>query len=437
MDNQLAYIDQAAFLAMRANGHEPVQQLAWVYDHDINVERLREVHANLGFGLLGRRIERSRLPFGRHRWVKATHQGDLQISPARPRDQFGAWLDEQGTVRVDPEYGPSWRMAMVPFTEGGGAVTLMVSHSVADVGAILLSLFAALGGVKSDLGYPAPGARTKRAALREDVRAFRQSVPDIRAAFKAALPVLRDDKPATPRSKMPARVNETTTAIRPTVFAIVDAAEWDARAKELGGNSGSLVAGFAVRLGLIAGQMRDDGTIMLNFPVSDRKENDTRANALTGMSVIGNPAEVVTNLAPIRADLKSGLKDVAANPNPLLASLALAPVTPKRVARRLEWLVLGEGPVVGCSNMGDVPDVLAQIDGTQAEFVLARGVEWPIGPAELDRIGNWLFVGSGRLNGKLLLFVTAWQAGSNNSHEHFTELVKQALADFNLSGTFL
>ncbi|MCW1960309.1 MAG: hypothetical protein KIH64_017525 [Mycobacterium sp.] len=437
MDNQLAYIDQAAFLAMRANGHEPVQQLAWVYDHDINVERLREVHANLGFGLLGRRIERSRLPFGRHRWVKATHQGDLQISPARPRDQFGAWLDEQGMVRVDPEYGPSWRMAMVPFTEGGGAVTLMVSHSVADVGAILLSLFAALGGVKSDLGYPSPGARMKRGALREDVRAFRQSVPDIRAAFKAALPVLRDDKPATPRSKMPARVNETTTAIRPTVFAIVDAAEWDARAKELGGNSGSLVAGFAVRLGLIAGQMRDDGTIMLNFPVSDRKENDTRANALTGMSVIGNPAEVVTNLAPIRADLKSGLKDVAANPNPLLASLALAPVTPKRVARRLEWLVLGEGPVVGCSNMGDVPDVLAQIDGTQAEFVLARGVEWPIGPAELDRIGNWLFVGSGRLNGKLLLFVTAWQAGSNNAHEHFTELVKQALADFNLSGTFL
>jgi hypothetical protein len=437
VDNQLAYIDQASFLAMRANGHEPVQQLAWIYDHDIDVERLREVHANLGYGLLGRRIERSALPFGRHRWVAAHHQGDLEVTPARAAAQLGAWLDEQGMVRVDPEHGPSWRMAMVPFSEGGGAVTLMVSHSVADVGAILLSLFAALGGMKSDLGFPAPGARTKRSALREDVKAFRQSVPDIRDAFKAAVPVLRDGRPATPRPKMPARVQETATAIRPTVFAVVDAAEWDARAKELGGNSGSLVAGFAVRLGYIAGQVRDDGTVALNFPVSDRKENDTRANALTGMSVSGDPAEVLNNLATIRADLKAGLKEVADKPNPLLSSLALSPVTPKRVARRLEWLVLGEGPVVGCSNMGDVPDVLAQIDGTQAEFVLARGVQWPIGPAELDRIGNWLFVGSGRLNGKLLLFVTAWQVGSNNSREHFTELVRQALADFKLSGTFL
>lgn len=39
MDNQLAYIDQASFLAMRANGHEPVQQITWVYDHDVNVDR--------------------------------------------------------------------------------------------------------------------------------------------------------------------------------------------------------------------------------------------------------------------------------------------------------------------------------------------------------------------------------------------------------------
>lgn len=439
MDNQLAYIDQASFLAMRANGHEPVQQLAWIYDHDINVDRLREVHANLGYGLLGRRIERSALPFGRHRWVAAHHQGDLQITPARPRAELGAWMDEQGKLRVDPEYGPSWRMAMVPFTDGGGAVTLMVSHSVADVGAILLSLFTAFAGVKTDLDYPMPGSRTRRAALREDLKAFRMSLPEIKQAFKAAVPVLREGQPTanTARQPMPARVNETATAIRPTAFTVVDADEWDARAKELGGNSGSLVAAFAVRLGYIAGQMRDDGSVVLNFPVSDRKDADTRANALTGMSVTANPAEVITDLSKIRADLKSGLKDVAANPNPLLSSLPLAPVTPKRVARRLEWLVLGQGPVVGCSNMGDVPDVLAQIDGTQAQFVIARGVEWPIGPAELNRIGNSLFVGSGRLNGKLLLFVTAWQVGSSNSKEHLAELVRQALADFGLSGTFL
>lgn len=444
MDNQLAYIDQAAFLAMRAHGHEPVQQLVWIYDHDVNIERLREVHANLGFTLLGRRIERSPLPFGRHRWVADSRQGDLDVAAARPRSELSAWMDEQGTRGVDPEHGPAWRMAVVPFSEGGGAVSLVVSHSVADVGGILFSLFAALSGMKPELGYPAPGSRTRRQALREDLKSFRQSLPEVRKAFKAAVSVLREDpsgdaeKTGTRKSKPPKRVPETTTAIRPTVCAVVEAAEWDARAKELNGNSGSLVAAFAARLGLIMGQARSDGSIMLNFPVSERGEGDYRANALTGMSVMADPVEVITDLAPVRAGLKAGLKGVADNPHQLMAPLPLTPLTPKRVVRRLEWLVRGDGPVVGCTNMGDVPDVLTQLDGTSAQFVLARGVEWgPIGPAELDRIGDWLLLGSGRLNGKVLLFATIWQVGKSNSRESIEALMKQALADFGLSGTFV
>ena len=437
MDNQLAYIDQASFLAMRANGHEPVQQLVWVYDHDVDLDRLREVHRNLGYGLLGRRIERSPLPFGRHRWVAAPHQGDLEVTPVRPRSELSSWMDEQGTVRVDPEHGPAWRMAVGPFTGGGAAVTLVVSHSVADVGGILFSLFAALSGMKPDLGYPAPGARTRRQALREDLKASWKSLPDIGRALKAALPVLREGQPRAAREVWPVKRHETATAIRPSVFGVVDAAEWDSRAKELNGNSGSLVAAFATRLGFIMGQARPDGSVTLNFPVSDRGEGDARANALTGMSVTADPVDVVIDLAPVRAGLKAGLKGVAEKPHQLLAPLPLAPITPKRVVRRLEWLVLGDGPVVGCSNMGDVPDVLAQLDGTPAEYVLARGVEWPIGPAELDRIGNWLLVGSGRLNGKVLLYVTAWQVGRSNTTADLADLVRQALADFKLSGTFV
>ncbi|MGV1088678.1 MAG: hypothetical protein ACOYBX_11905 [Mycobacterium sp.] len=437
MDNQLACIDQASFLAMRANGHEPVQQLIWIYDHDVNVERLREIHRNLGFTLLGRRIERSPLPFGRHRWVAAPHQGDLDVTAARPRAELMAWIDEQAMKRVDPEVGPGWRMAVGPFLEGGAVVTLLVSHSLSDVGGILLSLFAALAGMKADLGYPPPGSRTKGRAVREDLKAIRQSFPEIKQALKAALPVLREGQSQTTRAVRPAIPNETATAMRPTVFAFVPIEEWDARAKELGGNSGSLVAAFAVRLGSILGRVRADGSVTLNFPVSDRGDGDTRANALTGMSVSADPAEVVTNLESIRADLRAGLKAVASEPNALLAPLALAQFTPKRVVKRLEWIVLGEGPVVGCSNMGDVPDLLVQLDGTPAANLLARGVEWPIGPSELDRIGDSLFVGSGRLNGGVFLLVTAWHVGSSNSRENLTEIVKQGLADFGLSGNFL
>jgi hypothetical protein len=80
MDNLLAYIDQGSFLALRAFGHEPLGQYVWVYEHDIDIDRLRQLHRNLGDGLLGRRIERSPLPFGRHRWVAAPHQAALDVA---------------------------------------------------------------------------------------------------------------------------------------------------------------------------------------------------------------------------------------------------------------------------------------------------------------------------------------------------------------------
>ena len=63
MDNTLAYIDQASFLGFRALGRGPVPQVLWIYEHPVNLDNLRQFHRNLGHGLLGRRIERSPVPF--------------------------------------------------------------------------------------------------------------------------------------------------------------------------------------------------------------------------------------------------------------------------------------------------------------------------------------------------------------------------------------
>jgi len=41
------------------------------------------------------------------------------------------------------------------------------------------------------------------------------------------------------------------------------------------------------------------------------------------------------------------------------------------------------------------------------------------------------------MNGKLFLFITAWQVGKSNTREEIQELATQALADFGLSGTFI
>lgn len=444
VDNQLAYIDQASFLALRANGHGPMQQLVVVYDHDMNIGRLREVHRNLGFTLLGRRIEKSALPFGRHRWVAAPDQSDMEITPPRSRSELMSWMDEQAARGVDPERGPAWRMVVVTFTEGGGAITLLVSHSVADVGGILASVYLALSDTKAELDYPKPDSRGKMQALREDWKEFRRALPEIKTAFNEARAVIRESKSGSAdgglkpaRAVRPVRGAVDTMAFRPTVCAAVPLEEWDERAKELNGNPGALVAGFAARLGFLMGQVRPDGSVQLNFPVSERKKSDTRANALNGMSVNADPNQVLSDLDPLFKGMSTGLRQLFRNRRSVLAPIPLAVVTPKRVVRRLEHLVLGDGPIVGCTNMGDVPAELAEIDGTPPDFILARGVEWPISRAELDRIGNWILVGSCRISGKVMLFVTAWQAGTSNTREQLQQLVSQGLVDFKLKGTFL
>ena len=95
VDNRLAYVDQASFLALRAV-HGALIQVTWIYDRAVNVDGLRRFHRNLECGLLGRRIERSPLPFARDRWVKAAASEDIDIAATpRRRADVTAWADER------------------------------------------------------------------------------------------------------------------------------------------------------------------------------------------------------------------------------------------------------------------------------------------------------------------------------------------------------
>lgn len=174
---------------------------------------------------------------------------------------------------------------------------------------ILLSLFGALAGIKTDLGYPMPNSRTRKQARREDW-ATRQAFPDVKKAFKEAVGSSRrppeDDVGDRPAGQAPAgdRHRDPADGVRRRRRRAVGRP-----GQELSGNSGPLVAAFAARLGLIMGQARPDGSIeTLNFPVSERGDGDARANALTGMSVTVNPVEVLTDIAPVRTSLKEGLR---------------------------------------------------------------------------------------------------------------------------------
>ncbi len=109
MNNVLDLLDQTVFDGERATGVTNLLQVVWVYEHAIDIDGLRRFHANLAQGRLSRRIERSPLPFGWHRWVSPGGGSALEITALpRPREAFDAWLDEQANTPLDPEHGPGW-----------------------------------------------------------------------------------------------------------------------------------------------------------------------------------------------------------------------------------------------------------------------------------------------------------------------------------------
>ncbi len=244
------------------------------------MDRLREVHRNLGHALLGRLIERSPLPFGRHHWVACTSPADLEIAGSeRPRNEVTDWIDEQIRQPIDPEWGPAWRLAVQPLPDGGAAVTLIASHTICDGLAFSMAVADAVRGVTRDLGYPPPNSRTRRRA--------------IFSRMAAKYCVRSRTSPGRPRPRLGSRVPTATIYLRrrhdprhwctfrdsepvmvPAVAVFIDDVAWDQRAETLGGTSNSLFVGVVARLGAVLGWVDDDGFASIS---PSRSTNEPRA----------------------------------------------------------------------------------------------------------------------------------------------------------------
>lgn len=439
VDSTLAYIDQSSFLGLRALGRGPLAQFTWIYTHPIDLDGLRRFHRNLGHGLLGRRIERSALPFGRHHWVNCPAAAPLSLATTEIlRDEVPAWTQDQLRLPIDPEHGPPWRLAVQPLAGGGAAVTLIASHTVCDGLAMSIAVAEAAKGISRDLGYPPPNRRTRSRAMLADAREMMRSAPEMRRAAVSAIRLARKNSgefsTSSARSAPPQRLAASEPVTVPAVTAYLTEQQWDACAETLGGTSNSLFAGIAARIGQLMGRVDDTGLVKLMFPVSERTEGDTRGNALTGMTLTIDPAGVSADLAPVRAEIKRNLAALAETRNELFAPLPLTPLVPRRLARRLEGMALGSGAPIGCSNLGALDPAVNRPDGTEAEFLAIRQMESRITIDILERLGGTLFLASGRLNGQVFVTVSAWQIGAENSRTWLAGLVGEALGDFGLSG---
>jgi polyketide synthase 5 len=443
-DNRLAVTDYAMFAGHRATGQKVVIQVVWVYEHAIDFDGLRRFHHNLGYGLLGRRIERSPLPFARHRWVLERGPSDIDIAEcARPRGELSDWIDERSQLPIDPEWGPGWHLGVLPLTDGSTAVSLVVSHYLIDGLGLDASIADAVLGNTRDLGYPPPRSRTRLHAVVQDARQTAQDAPEVARALVAAAKLARkqarrrhDTAPSPAPRPVTLRGGDGDDAVVvPAITIHIDLDEWDARAKALSGTRSTLVAGLAAKLGERMGRRRaGDGAVTLHLPMSDRTEGDTRAMTVSYTIVSVDPTRVTTDLRDVGAAINQAPRTLRETPDesPILW---LASFTPKRAWKRMaDTLAADPDLPVFCSYLGDTHSAICRLDGTDAERAYARAPGQCVTRRWLERIGGQMNLLSGRIGGKIFITVAAYQPGAKNTKPALRELAAHTLAEFDLTG---
>ncbi|MFS0886554.1 hypothetical protein [Aeromicrobium sp. 179-A 4D2 NHS] len=449
MDDRLDLMDQGSFLGLRALGHQPCTYLTWVYDRPVDLDALERFNERLAGTLLGRLVQPSPVPGGRHRWVALDAVPPIEVEPTpRPRAAIQDWTDELGERGLDPEHGPGWRLGVLPLDDGGIAVTLATGHTLGDGMAKLQAIADAVRGVRRRPDHPVRGTVRRRDVLWSDLFDLVRSLPSVVRAVVAGVRVARTEPSGAKRGRewrKDARHSASGGRIRatrgqggryraPAACVRVEQSAWDAAAERLGGTSNTLVAAFAATLAQRLGRTDAQGRVTLAVPVSTRVEGDTRGNALDSVQVVVDPSGLDRDLTRLRAATKAALAGRAGRAHDVTAVLPLVPLTPRFVVRAGEGLAMGSGSrPVGCSNHGDVDHPVLRIDGADPDDFWVRLAEPGQSVADLDRIGGQLYVLSGRALGRVYLSVAAHRVGVALDRGGLHAHVAAALADLGLT----
>jgi hypothetical protein len=445
-DNRTALVDQALFAGHHAAGLNLVIQTVWLYDHAVDLDRLRHFNHNLNDGLLGRLIERSPLRPARFRWVSGRGPLDVDIAhSARPRAELSDWADERSQIPIDAESGPGWHLGVLPLTDGTTAVTMVLSHYLIDGLGLAVTITDAVLGNTRDFGYPPPRSRSWRRAVAQDGRLMARDVRDAGRALVAAAKLARKQARAqegAARTSAPRRielgaVDGDDPIVVPAVWVQFDAEHVESRGQALGATGSTLIAALAAKFGEGLGRRRPtDGIVTLHIPVSERTEDDTRANAMSIARVTVDPTHLATDLRDIRTAIKQALKTVRETPDESLQLRALIPFTPKRALKRMVDAGFTDPDVpLLCSNMGDFGPVVCLLDGTRGELVMTRATGQGVTRQWLERAGGQMTIQAWRAGSDKIYFtVNAYQPGAENTKPALRELAARTLSEFGLTG---
>ena len=440
-DNRLAFMDQGLFTQHHAIGRNLVIQVVWGYEHGIDFDGVRRFHHNLGRGLLGRRIERSPLPFARHHWVLDRGPSDIDIDEsARPRAELSDWADERAQLPIDPERGPGWHLGVLRLTDGSTAVSLVLSHYLIDGLGLVLALVEGILGITRNLGYPPPHSRTRLRGVVQDARQTARDTREVARALGVAANLARHrrkDVAQSPASRPVALRGDDTDdqIVVPGITISIGLDDLDTRAKALGGTGNTPIAEFVGKLGERMGRRRAvDGAVTLQLPFSERTEGDTRANAMSFARVSIDPTRLTSDLSDARAAIKQALSAQRETPDESLQLAWLISFTPKRALRRMDDGVVADPDLpVFYSNLGDVGPA-NHLDGTASEYATARVTAQNESRQWLERMGGQMTVQSLRLPDTVVISVNAYQPGADNTKPALRELAARTLAEFDLTG---
>ncbi|MGI9124104.1 MAG: hypothetical protein ACR2JM_05055 [Mycobacterium sp.] len=440
-EHRLAFLDQTALELLRVTGRNQLIQAVWIYEHPVDEDGLARFHHNFYASIAGRVIERSPLPFGRPRWVRPG--GPIppiqRGSGTRPRTELMDWVNELGDLPIDPVRGPASYLAIQQFDDGATGVCIVASHVLGDGVGGMMAIFEAITGNIRNLGYETRGDRSRAKAVVADIKQVVQDIPlTARTAVKAAK-MVRDKREDFSRAKAAhAASTDGNHVFVPSIAIYVDTADWDARAEALGGNSYSLLAGFAAKLAEHLDRRRaSDGAVSLLIAINLRESlEDDRAIAMAFASATVDPTNVTEDLTEARTAVREAREKAKAEPDPTMELLPLIPWLPRGAVKGVADLMFAysEDLPVSCSNLGDLPGELARVDGTPAEYMFIRAMDTNVTEGEMERSHGQLVVVSARINGKIAISVEAYKLGGENTKENLRALAGKTLGEFGLTG---
>ncbi|MEV2219098.1 hypothetical protein AB0E01_04390 [Nocardia vinacea] len=398
-------VDEIFLRTHRGLGTPIALQGLWRTADRVDPELLRQVHAALRVGPLGRRVIRPSVPGARRSWRANTRAYPLEFTDgAIATGDLLEWADEQG-ANLDPEYGPGWRLSTAALDDGGSIVSLTCSHALADGRALVLAVDDALGGpsltTSSVQAVRSPdtgsGMRSASSTItgepdRSDARvnvvpgretpapgsdwsdAWRQWAIVVRGTFRA----LRHGIPARPTRTASTREDGLSACERGSIAGGVGvdsapplgvvlqcpAADWESAAAAQGGTANSLF------IALIAKMLWASGfpgvTIDASLPVDTRDEprvdNDL---AMTEITI-----ERSDTPATIREKARIAYERRMSSPGGMPEELLQ--VIPDRWAYALSKGA-GERDIL-CSNIGTLPDSLRTLGPHRCTGVAARAI---------------------------------------------------------------